>query len=63
MAIAILTIKLDETKFKVGAILEMTNRETDANITSVYIGKYNVLPFLSKKTLKTLQQEIINRVC
>ena len=52
-----------ETKFKVGAILEMTNRETDASITSVYIGKYNVLPFLSKKTLKTLQQEIINRVC
>ncbi len=57
MAIAILTIKLDETKFKVGSILEMTNRETDARITSVYVGKHNVFPFLSKKTLKTLQQD------
>lgn len=63
MAIAILTIKLDETKFKVKSILEMNNEETDVYITSIYIEKHDVLPFLSKKTIKRLHKEIINQIC
>lgn len=63
MAIAILTIKLDETKFKVKSILEMTNEETEVYITSVYIEKYDILPFLSKNTIKRLHKEIINQIC
>lgn len=63
MAIAILTIKLDETKFKVKCLLEMNNEETEVYITSVYIEKYDVLPFLSKHTVKALFKEIRKKIC
>ena len=63
MAIAILTIKLDETKFKVKCLLEMNNEETIVQIDSVYIGKEDVYQFLSKHTVKALYKEIRKKIC
>ena len=63
MATATFTIKLDETKFKVESMLELTNIEVELFITSVFIGKHDVFQFLSKKTVKALHKEIKNRIC